>query len=99
MTTIEKYNREIIGILYDGTIYSGKSALEMARLALNEKNGFRMVNRAEAIMMHACDLGMNWTNLSKAPVLFYWDSEKGPTSDHDCLVSCYLKDEMSGNSG
>ena len=68
--------REIVGILINGTIYTGKEAIARVKYTGDFDD---VVCRARLKMMASMDLGHQWEELLRQPTLFYLD-EKGKPS-------------------
>lgn len=68
----QEYN-QIIGIMINGTVYSGNQAL----IAFKQSKNFQqLISKALVRLMVNCDMGNNWERLLEMPVIFYFD-EKG----------------------
>lgn len=58
--------QEIIGFLINNIIYTGRDALNMVKLT---KSYDKVITKDMAKFMAACDLGVNWERLAKAPII------------------------------
>src|SRR5579859_3029477 len=77
----------IIGVIIDGTIYGGISAIE----AIKNFGRFDDIVRYDvAKLMAAFDFGKNWQNLSKCPIICVIEDDKvracNPGEFDNCLV-------------
>lgn len=99
---------EIIGFEIHNVIYSGQTALDLAK----SQPISRVITKDVARFMSACDLGVNWDRLAKAPIILIfedgqirlptaeennfeylvWDRNKYKTSEE-----AFYEEEIKGN--
>lgn len=58
--------QEIIGFLINNIIYTGRDAVSMVKIT---KGYDQVITKDMAKFMAACDLGYNWEQLAKAPII------------------------------